>query len=209
MDCVAKVILRACWSCFAYSSKWMAANGFPWEENQALQSPSTVRPQNNGKNHLDRSATLDNFFLSDVPPQPYIMSWLILQVPSGVHVPLVGNHWFRWYLRRKKAGIILYIEFNLNCCHKTAHVLENFELLNNVSSSHLHSKSFFLTCTNTCLPCAIFSSGREEAITTCPGVITGADGNRLLHAVSSVLSLIGQKLHVSHWPVQTTGASWS
>lgn len=51
--------------------------------------------------------------------------------------------------------------------------------------------------TNTNLPCAISSPGRGEVVTTCPGIITGADGNRLPHAVSSILSLIGKKLHVT------------
>lgn len=33
--------------------------------------------------------------------------------------------------------------------------------------------------------------------TTCPGLITGADGNTLPHALSSGLSLIGQRLPVT------------
>lgn len=33
------------------------------------------------------------------------------------------------------------------------------------------------------------------------------NGNRLLNAVSSVLSLIGQKVHITLWPVQTAGPS--
>lgn len=50
MDYVAQVTLRACWSCFAFSLKWMAANGFLWEGKQAMQSPSTMRPQKQWKN---------------------------------------------------------------------------------------------------------------------------------------------------------------
>ena len=56
--------------------------------------------------------------------------------------------------------------------------------------------------------CAVDSSGKGEVVTTCSGIITGADGNKHLCAVSSILPLIGQKLYVSLWPVQTTRAFW-
>lgn len=43
----------------------------------------------------------------------------------------------------------------------------------------------------------VFSSGRSQTISTCSDFITGADGNRLSHVLSSLLSLIGQKLYVN------------
>lgn len=112
-------------------------------------------------------------------------------------------------IKKKKAGIILHM-----LCRVVIKQHKYWQAINcYISSTPLHSKSLFLSLlhahTNTHLPCAMFTSGRGEVVTTCTAIITGADGDGLLHAVSNVLSLIGQKLHVSRWPVQTIEPSWS
>lgn len=63
--------------------------------------------------------------------------------------------------------------------------------------SHLHVSLLCSCLTNLHTPELRRPLGLQEVVTTCSGIITGADGNRHLHVLSSVLSLIGQKLYVS------------